>query len=126
MRHLTRAAIYTNVFGAIRRPPAPGTGGITQTRPQKCHVLMHGSQLGMSCARRSSLEQRYRQACAAYDTARKRLHERFSADASGEFLGMSDQVDRAADLVAHARAALEAHIRQHCCLAQGEASPTQE
>jgi hypothetical protein len=33
-------------------------------------------------------------------------------------LALADEVDRAEELLDHVRAALDSHIRQHCCLAQ--------
>ena len=71
------------------------------------------------------LEQRFQEAAARFDTARKRLLERVAICSKAEFLTLSDDVDRASDLMEHTRSALDTHIRQHCCLAQHGASATQ-
>jgi hypothetical protein len=76
----------------------------------------------MPCARRLRLEQKHDQASATLDSVKNRLRERLGRCAQGEFLTLNDELDRASELVQHARAALDSHIRQHCCLTQEGAS----
>jgi hypothetical protein len=42
-------------------------------------------------------------------------------------LGLADELDRAEDLLDHARRALDRHIRRHCCLThEGAAAPEEK
>ena len=80
----------------------------------------------MSCVKRARLEQSFNQAGARFDNARKKLLERIAVCSRAEFLALNDDVDRASELLDHTRAALDGHIRQHCCLAQHGAIATQD
>jgi hypothetical protein len=68
------------------------------------------------------LEQKRDQACATLDLIRERLRERIGKCSRSEFLTLNDEFDRANELLGHARAALDNHVRQHCCLAQDGAA----
>jgi len=76
----------------------------------------------MACARRTRLEQKHDHASASLDLVRNRLRERLGHCTQGEFLALNDELDRASELVNHASAVLDAHIRQHNCLTQESAS----
>ena len=84
-----------------------------------------GVTFNMFCARRTHLEQKRDQAGAMFDAARKRLRERISICPKGEFLELSDSVDRAGEMLDHAQGALDAHIHHHCCLSRGEGSASE-
>ena len=71
----------------------------------------------MTCPTRARLEARLRQVTATFDNARKHLLERVATCSKQEFLVLTDEVDRALDLLDRARVALDLHIRQHSCLA---------
>jgi len=76
----------------------------------------------MECATRARLERQHNRADARFDTVRKRLNERIGVCLKEEFLALSDELDRESETLDHARAALDNHIRQHCCLTRGTAS----
>ena len=62
------------------------------------------------------MEQKHDHASASLDLVRNRLRERIGHCTQGEFLALNDELDRASELLSHASAALDAHIRQHNCL----------
>jgi len=76
----------------------------------------------MTCPTRASLQRRFDQVSARVDTAKQRLLERVATCSQAEFLALSDELDRACDLLRHLHAALDLHIRQHACLAHGDAA----
>src|SRR5690242_14187666 len=95
---------------------------INQERPQSCNTNVTGAICVMSCVRRTRLEQKYAQASATCDGIRQRLRDRMGVCPKSEFLALSDELDRATEVLDHARVALRVHVRQHCCLAQTSAS----
>jgi hypothetical protein len=50
-----------------------------------------------------------------FAAARERLLDKLSTCSRAEFLALTDKVERATDLLDHARAALDLHIRKHSC-----------
>jgi len=46
------------------------------------------------------------------------LHGRLGRCSKAEFLELSDEIDRATEMLDHTGAILEAHIRRHCCLSK--------
>jgi hypothetical protein len=80
----------------------------------------------MSCVRRTRLEQKYVQASATCDGIRQRLRERIGICPKSEFLALSDDLDRATEVLYHARRAFESHIRQHCCLSKTSVSTSED
>jgi len=80
----------------------------------------------MACVKRSGLEKRHDQAGARFDSIRKRLHERIGICPKEEFLMLNDDLERASKVLDAARAALDQHIRQHCCLTHETAGDAAE
>ena len=72
----------------------------------------------MLCTTRACLEQGYLEADAIYNNARQRLLERVAACSKAEFLMLTNQVDRAGDLLRKAHSCLEDHVRQHSCVTE--------
>jgi len=72
----------------------------------------------MHCPTRARLERRLRHVTATFDYARKQLLEKFATCSEAEGLTLTDRVDRAGDLLNHAQAALDLHLRHHSCLAK--------
>jgi hypothetical protein len=70
----------------------------------------------MSCARRRALQQQHEIAEANLDACRQRLGTKGGICSKAEFLVLTDQLDRAWEVLHHASAALENHIRKHQCL----------
>jgi len=75
----------------------------------------------MAYPTRARLEARLRQVSAAYDSTREKLLDKATTCSQEEFLALNDEVDRAGDLLRHAEAALDLHIRQHSCSREGGA-----
>jgi len=61
------------------------------------------------------LEQRHDIAETNVDICRKRLRGKAGMCSKAEFLAMTDQLDRAWEVLHHASAVLDNHIRQHGC-----------
>ena len=80
----------------------------------------------MLCPTRERLQQRYNRVSVILDDARKRLLEGTTARSQTEFLELSDDVNRARDVLRHIRLSLDSHIQQHCCLAQEDVAARQE
>jgi hypothetical protein len=72
----------------------------------------------MTCLKRNRLVRRYTQAVARFDRARESLLDRIAFCSQAESRALHDQVECAGDLLHNARAKLDEHIRQHCCLAE--------
>ena len=85
-------------------------------------VLFQGATRVMSCARREYLERKTDQAGMKLDLARQRLRERIGICTKEEFLTLSDDLDRASELLDSTTQALDNHIRRHCCLTHDSAS----
>jgi hypothetical protein len=77
----------------------------------------------MLCPTKAHLQQRYNRVSVILDGARKRLLEGTATRSQTE---LSDEVDRARDLLDYIRLSLDLHIRQHCCLAQEDVAARQE
>ena len=73
----------------------------------------------MECAQGVRLRKNYTTACAVFDAARARFEQRIGICPKSEFLVLSGELDRAAAELERTRAALDAHIRDHCCMVQG-------
>ena len=72
----------------------------------------------MSCTQRERLQKKYDKASATLEAARQRLGSRIGICPRGEFLALSDELDRAWEALESARTAMDDHIRMHCCLSQ--------
>jgi hypothetical protein len=70
----------------------------------------------MPCPARARLEARLRRVTGIFDKARQHLLERVAISSRAESLALTDEVERALDLLNHARSALDLHLRHHCCL----------
>jgi hypothetical protein len=80
----------------------------------------------MECAERLRLEKNYTTASATFDAARVRVQQRIGICPEGEFVVLSDALDWASAELERARAALDAHIWEHCCTVRGTSTVTQE
>ena len=72
----------------------------------------------MECVYRVGLQKNYTTASVILDAARTRLHQRIGNCPTTEFLALTDELDRASDELKRASAALDAHVREHCCIVQ--------
>jgi hypothetical protein len=79
----------------------------------------------MPCPTKERLQQRYNRVSVILDDARKRLLEGTTTRSETEFLELSDEVNRARDVLRHIRLSLDWHIRQHCCLMQEDTAAMQ-
>ena len=73
----------------------------------------------MECAERMRLQNNYATASETFDAARARYQQRIGTCQKSEFWVLSEAVDRASAELERARAALDAHIWEHCCMVQG-------
>jgi hypothetical protein len=73
----------------------------------------------MGCAERARLQKNYTTVSAVFDAARARFQQRIGICPKSEFVVLSDALDWASAELERARAALDAHIRDHCCMVQG-------
>jgi hypothetical protein len=80
----------------------------------------------ISCQTTVLLELRLDEVNGIFAKAGEKLLERVAFCSRAEFLALSDEVDRACDLVSRARSALDTHIRNHCCLVDGGAAVVDE
>ena len=80
----------------------------------------------MSCQRRLRLEQKHTRAGERVADVRERIHDRIGICSKGEFLALTDELDRVSEVLEHARAALDQHIQEHCCLTLGSAGADRE
>jgi hypothetical protein len=69
------------------------------------------------------LRKDYLRASVIFDAARARFQQRIGICPRSEFIVLSDALDWASDELDRARAALDAHIREHCCVVQVNAAP---
>ena len=79
---------------------------------------VHGGRLIMRCPTRARLERRMKYVTATLDYARKNLLAKAATCSEAEWLVLLDYVDRAGDLMTHAQAALDLHLRHHSCLGE--------
>jgi hypothetical protein len=70
----------------------------------------------MDCTQRLRLQKNYTTASAIFDAARARLPRRIGICPKSEFGMLRDELGRASDELERTRAALEAHIQEHCCM----------
>jgi hypothetical protein len=73
----------------------------------------------MECEQRIRLQKIYMTASVTFDGARTRLQEMVGTCTKREFWAFCEELDRASNELKLARAALDAHIREHGCMAQG-------
>jgi hypothetical protein len=70
----------------------------------------------MECEQRVRLRKIYMTASVSFDGARTRLQQRVGICPKSEFWVLCEALDRASDELKLARAALDAHIQEHCCM----------
>jgi hypothetical protein len=80
----------------------------------------------MGCARLAQLQRNYTKWDAIRDAVRTRLQQRMGVCKQGEFLALSDELDRASAAADAAQAALDEHISLHCCMVQGSMGTASE
>jgi hypothetical protein len=73
---------------------------------------VYGVRKGCAC-------RNYTRASASFEAAQAPFEERIRICPKREFLVLSDALDWASDELERARAELDAHIREHCCMVQG-------
>ena len=73
----------------------------------------------MECKQRLHLQRNYTTASAIFDAATVQVHRGIGTCQKSEFWVLSEAVDRASAELERARAALDAHIWEHCCRVQG-------
>lgn len=73
----------------------------------------------MPCEDRARLEREHEEKDAAFDSARDKLRERIGVSPKTEFELLSTAVDDAWVALQNARLALDRHIREHRCHAEG-------
>ena len=73
----------------------------------------------MECKQRLHLQRNYTTASAIFDAATVQVHRGIGICTESEFGMLRDELDRASAELERARAALDAHIRDHCCMVQG-------
>jgi len=72
----------------------------------------------MEGAERVRLQENYTTASAIFDAAKTRLQQRIGICPTSEFRVLYEALDRALAELERARAALDAHIWEHCCMVQ--------
>jgi hypothetical protein len=72
----------------------------------------------MECIQRLRLQKNYTPS-AIFDAARLRVQRRIGICPKSEFSVLREAVDRASAELERARATLDAHIWEHCCMVQG-------
>jgi hypothetical protein len=72
----------------------------------------------MECPQTVRLRNNYTGASAIHDAAMARLQQRLGICPTSEFLVLSDALDWASVELERTRAALDAHVREHCCIVQ--------
>ena len=73
------------------------------------------------CAEALRLERHLKQCQAVLDEMRRRLEREIGRLPRREYSALSERVDQAAQVVQQATVAIEAHLREHSCLAKGVA-----
>jgi hypothetical protein len=73
----------------------------------------------MECKQRLHLQRNYTTASAIFDAATVQVHRGIGIWAESEFEMLRHELDWASAQVESARAALEAHLRDHCCMVRG-------
>ena len=74
----------------------------------------------MECVERARLQKNYTTARAILDAARARIQQRIEICRKSDFLVLSNALARALAELGRARAALEVHIQEHCCMVLGD------
>jgi hypothetical protein len=77
----------------------------------------------MQCAERVQLQSNYKVASASLDASRVQFLQRIGICPKSEFLVLRDELDRASAEAERARAALDAHVREHICMVQRNTIP---
>jgi hypothetical protein len=72
----------------------------------------------MECAERVRLQNNYTGASAIHDAAIAQLRKRIGICPISDFLVLCDVLDWASSQLERVRAALDAHIGEHCCMVQ--------
>jgi hypothetical protein len=74
----------------------------------------------MECEQRARLRKIYMTASVTFDGARTllQIQQRVGICPKREFWALWEALDRASDGLKLARAALDAHIQEHCCMVQ--------
>ena len=72
----------------------------------------------MECEQRVSLRKIYMTASVTFDAAKNRLQQRVGICPKREFWALCEALDRVSEGLKFARAALDAHIQEHCCMVQ--------
>jgi hypothetical protein len=73
----------------------------------------------MECAERARLENNYTTARVILDAARVRVEQRIETCRKSDFLVLSNALGGALTELERSRAALDAHIQEHCCIVLG-------
>ena len=73
----------------------------------------------MECRQRLHLQRNYTTVSAIFDAAKVQVHGGIGIWTESEFEMLRDELDWASGQLESARAALDAHIRDHCCMVQG-------
>jgi hypothetical protein len=73
----------------------------------------------MECIQVERLWKDYTAASATFDAAMARLPPRIGICPTSEFELLRDEMQRLSDDLERTRAALEAHIQEHCCMVRG-------
>ena len=74
----------------------------------------------MPCSDRVRLEKKHYAARAKFDAAMQCLHERIGISPQPEYMTLLQRMDLAFQELHYVRTMLDEHIRQHCCLSEGE------
>jgi len=73
----------------------------------------------MECRQRLHLQRNYTTASAIFDAATVQVHRGIGICTESEFEMLRHELDWASAQLERARAALDAHIWEHCCMVQG-------
>jgi hypothetical protein len=79
----------------------------------------------MTCSVKARLERRFNQVGEMFATGRERLLDKLPACSQAESLALTDEVNRACDLLDDARSALDLHIRKHACSGEEDTAAAQ-
>ena len=71
------------------------------------------------CRKAAFAEYNYTAASATFDAARVRVQRRIGICPTSEFGMLRDELERLSDELERTRAALDAHIREECCMVRG-------
>ena len=73
----------------------------------------------MRCVAAVRLERQLKECQVAYENLRRRLEREMGTLSRRHYMDLTSSVDQAWNVVQQASAALEAHLREHSCLAAG-------